>query len=419
MTELEQAIKYIESNEVEKGLKLINEIKDVVADDEKLLILEYFQQWGLIDEALAMADKLLELYPNEAELLVIKAELYIDVEQEEKALETLEKISHSHPVYAQALLLMADLYEMQGLPEVAEAKLLNAKELLPDEPVIDFALGEFFLSQGEFKNAQKYYKKLLKIEEDFNGTNLHHRLAESLSGLGQFEEALPHYEKALENKLEINILFEYGVTAYQAGQHTTAIARLTELKELDPQYHSVYLPLAKAYEQEEMLAEALQTAKEGIKDDEFNKELWFYSGKIALKLQNEEWAEKAFREALALDPGYLEALLTLAKLLLHQERFEDVIEHYEHAKEFGEDDPHFEWDLAKAYEGAEEYKKALNAYEAAYSFFKEDILFLEDYGMFLMEEGKRREARTMFEKILSINPSATDIQEILWQLEDL
>jgi hypothetical protein len=36
-----------------------------------------------------------------------------------------------------------------------------------------------------------------------------------------------------------------------------------------------------------------------------------------------------------------------------------------------------------------------------------------------MEEGKRREARTMFEKILSINPSATDIQEILWQLEDL
>jgi len=33
-----------------------------------------------------------------------------------------------------------------------------------------------------------------------------------------------------------------------------------------------------------------------------------------------------FREALALDPELTEAALTLNKLLLHQERYEDVLE---------------------------------------------------------------------------------------------
>jgi hypothetical protein len=45
--------------------------------------------------------------------------------------------------------------------------------------------------------------------------------------------------------------------------------------------------------------------KEGIKADEFNKELYFFGGKIALKSGLDEEAENLFKEALAIDPGYL------------------------------------------------------------------------------------------------------------------
>ena len=54
------------------------------------------------------------------------------------------------------------------------------------------------------------------------------------------------------------------------------------------------------------------------------------AGKLALKIGNEDEAEKMFREALALDPELTEAALTLNKLLLHQERYEDVIEIIKH-----------------------------------------------------------------------------------------
>ena len=57
----------------------------------------------------------------------------------------------------------------------------------------------------------------------------------------------------------------------------------------------------------EEIDQALKTVKEGIREDEFNKELYFYGGKLALKKGIEQEAESMFKEALALDPGYLEA----------------------------------------------------------------------------------------------------------------
>ncbi|MDR4191199.1 tetratricopeptide repeat protein, partial [Bacillus pseudomycoides] len=175
-------------------------------------------------------------------------------------------------------------------------------------------------------------------------TDLRQRLAESLAGIGQFEEALPYFAQALKDKLEINTLFEYAISAYQAGHYQTAIEKFTELKELDREYHSLYLYLAKSYEHEEMLEEAAVAVNEGIAQDEFQKELYFFKGKIALKRGLEEEAESAFQQAIALDPGYIEAILTLSKLYMSQERYEDVVENIEHAKEYNEHDPHFEWD---------------------------------------------------------------------------
>ncbi len=94
-------------------------------------------------KALALISDLHDLYPDESELTNFYAELLIDIDEEEKALEVLETISPEDPSYAESLLLMADLYQMQGLFEVSEQKLLQAKSMLQDEPVIDFALGNY------------------------------------------------------------------------------------------------------------------------------------------------------------------------------------------------------------------------------------------------------------------------------------
>ena len=95
------------------------------------------------------------------------------------------------------------------------------------------------------------------------------------------------------------------------------------------------------------------------------------------------------REALALDPELTEAALTLNKLFIHQERYEDVIEMIKLMEDGGEVEPRFLWDAAVAYQKLEEYSEALNQYENAYTFYKDTSDFLDDYGYFLMEEGKQ------------------------------
>lgn len=90
---------------------------------------------------------------------------------------------------------------------------------------------------------------------------MYQRLAESLSSSGAFEEALEWYEKAVKENPEPNTLFGFGFTALKAGYPKTAIKQLTELKEMDPAYSSLYKPLANSFEAEGLYEEAFETAK--------------------------------------------------------------------------------------------------------------------------------------------------------------
>lgn len=387
--------------------------------DEKFILAEELFQYGFLDEAKTLVENLLAVYPEEGELLVLLGEILVEAGEEEQAILILEKISEGDPNFGQSLLLLADLYQIQGLYEVCERKLLKAKECLPNEVIIDFALGEMYSEQGEVTQAIKAYETVLKEQSEIAGVNINQRIADLLSSSGAFEDALYYYDKALDEKLEINTLFGYAFTALQAGYNRTSIEKFEELRELDPEYHSLYLHLAKAYEREEELDKSLITIQEGISQDEFNKDLYFYGGKIALKLGNTEKAEQYLREAIALDPGFTEAALTLNKLFFHDERYEDVIDLIKALDTDEEEEPQFLWDAALAYQRLEEYSNALDKYESAYTFFKDNETFLHDYGYFLLEEGKSDRAAEIFKQLLKSDPTNTDYLDLLERLSSM
>lgn len=418
MDKINKIINHLENGEHEAALKGYTEILKNGTNDERLILGEELFQYGFIEEAKKLLEILLDIYPEEGEILVTLAEILVEQGNEDEALETLGKIKEDDPSYPQSLLLQADIYLMEGLFEVSEQKLLEAKRTLPNEVIIDFALGELYLEQGRFMEAIRAYELVLSAQEVLGGVNIHQRLGDAFSAGGAFEKALPHYERALEESLEINTLFQYAFTAFQAGMNKTAIEKFTELKELDPEYHSLYLFLAKAYEREEELAKGYEAIQEGLHYDEYNKELFFYGGKLALKLGKEADAEQLLRQALVLDSEYIEAGLTINKLFLHQQRYEDVLEIIELFGANEMEEPQVLWDEAVALQHLEKYSQALNKYQLAYNFLKHDIDFLSDYGYFLLEEGKREEAAEIFNKLLKKDPSNGEYEELLQRLTD-
>lgn len=119
-----------------------------------------------------------------------------------------------------------------------------------------------------------------------------------------------------------------------------------------------------------MYEDALKTAKEGITYDEYNKELFLYAAKMALKLGNEEEGKKLLQEALALDPGYVEALHTLLAVYHKEESFEEIIDLIQEVRGYGEEDPKYNWYLAGAYTGLEQYAEAKKASKARISIIR-------------------------------------------------
>ncbi|SET90378.1 Lipopolysaccharide biosynthesis regulator YciM, contains six TPR domains and a predicted metal-binding C-terminal domain [Salinibacillus kushneri] len=412
---IEEARQQVEQGNTEKGLKLLQSYESEANDDERFNIALLYHQWGLLEQAEKLFLQLMDKYPKEGELKLYLAEIYVDKEQDDQAIEILNQFDKDDDYYIPSLMELADLYQSQGLYEVAEHKLLEAKQILPNEPVIDFALGELFFVSGEYKKSIPHYEKALKGDTTYNDVNVEHRLAEALALIGDWEKALEYFQTSDQTDSP-DILFRYGFTAYQSERMDIAINMWEKVLEADPYYQSVYSLLAKAYEQEGLLEKAYETAKKGLKEDELNKELLFFSGQIANQLGKLDEAFEDLQEAIAIDPGYKEAVVALVELYKNEEDHENIKDLLENLKQEDELDPLYQWELAKAYYELEEYDLALNNYKEAYNAFTNDADFLKEYGYMLVEEGRMKEAKEVLSKYLSIEPSDTYVEEFVLRL---
>lgn len=417
MSDLNRAITLVENGQVDEGLAIIKDIEKQSDHETKFSIAELYYNWGLVDKAKSIIDELLLLYPDEGELYIFAAELLIDLDDEDEAIEMLLEVRHDDPQFLRALLLLADLYQLQGLDEVAEEKLRVAEKHSPDEPIISYGLGEFYLERGDFLRSIPYYKKALAAKDQLKDINIELRLGEAFGASGQFEEALTYYEKGLKDDVELSALFGYAYTALQLAQYKTSIEAFNRLKDMDPQYTSLYPYLANAYEAEHLYEEAVQTLEEGIKVDEYNESLYLAAGKLSLKLKDTKQAEDYLRTLLSLNPSHFEGTQTLAALLKHEERFSEVVELIEHCQGYGEEDPLFDWFLANAKHEEEQFEEALQLYNRAKEHFHHDPDFLEEYGYFLLEMGQRGDALVILRKSLALDHKRIELEEKIFDLE--
>jgi len=414
MNTIMQAISLMENNQAEKAMELLENYLPSADEEEKYTIAEIYIQWGLIQEAIAILNELLQSYPQESELKVQLADLYTELENDEEAINLLNEIDEEDPEYVSALVQLADLYQSQGLFEVAQQKLLSAKQIEPNEVIIDFALGELLFSTGEYNQAITYYEKVRTEMDEINYVSIDERLAEAYAASGEYEKSLTFYG-SLESE-DPELLFKYGLTARQANRNDIAIHAWEKVIELDKYYHTAYYQLTGAYEDEGMLQDAYETANKGLTVDEFNKELYFLAGTLAQKLNDEQKSEKRMREAIAIDPDYKEAVLFLIRLLKNKSNFEGIIDLLVEIKGTGAEDPLYEWELARAYNETELYNNALNHYKEAYNTLKQDSEFLKEYGYFLTEEGRMQEAISIFTSYISLEPDDDDTETFLNRL---
>ncbi|MDA9470285.1 tetratricopeptide repeat protein [Enterococcus sp. 5H] len=387
-------------------------------DDDTLADLgEELLSLGFLEEAKEVFEHLVELFPNVDGLNIPLAEIAIENNLVDEAFAYLEKVSKESDSYVQSLLVTADLYQVIGIPEVSEAKLKEAQRILPDEPLIQFALGELYFVNGQFREAAEMYQELLEAQvTEISSVSMNERIGSSFSMLGEFEEAIPFLEKAINEDQTDDRLFQLAFTYLQLHENQKAIALLQQLKALNPHYQSLYLSLGEALQEEEQLEEAREVLAEGIKENPFQVDLYQLASENAYRLHDTAQAEVLLKQALELGEKADETRLTLSNLYLNEQRFDEVIETVKQMEEQGH--PYGEWNLAHAYNELEEFDLAKVHFEQAYQELSHEPEFLKEYAVFLREEGQLEKAKELLTHYLQHEPGDNEAQSLLDDIEE-
>lgn len=224
---MEDIYKLIDDINLQKLDNLDSRVNDALTsnNDDALFILgETLYNFGLTPQGLEVFRTLYHKYPDESELLIYFIEGLMSENQTDEALEYLSQVAIS----TEKLMLEADLYQQINMTEVAIDKLIEARELEPNDPIIHFALAEMLYFDGQYLRATREYEVVLDTGEyEVNGINLFARMADCALQSGNYSDAINLYDEINEDEMTSEDFFKKAI-AYEKNDITHEAIKITK-----------------------------------------------------------------------------------------------------------------------------------------------------------------------------------------------
>lgn len=380
--------------------------KALLEDSDSILLDlgEYLESIGFFLQAKRIYNKLAPLYPQvNLNLAAIASE---DGDLEE-AFAYLEEIRSNDPWYVNALLIKADLYQMEGLPDVAREKLVEASQL-SDDPIITFGMAEIDFELGNFTQAIKEYASLdNRTIYEQTGISTYQRIGVSYASLGKFEAAIEFLQKAIELEYDESAVFELAVILYDQEDYQKANLYFKQLDTLSPDFEGYEYIYALSLHADHQAEAALLMAQQGLNKNPFDSQLALLASQVSYELHDTEKAESYLLDAWDNADDLEEIALRLTNLYLEQERYEDILD----LEDQDWDNVLTRWNIARSYQALENIEKAQELYGELHRDLRYNPEFLEEYIYLLRECGELERAKQEAQHYLSLVPDDSVMQE--------
>lgn len=202
--------------------------------------------------ALGYLERVADSCPRFADVHYLIGLVHEDLGNADAAIESFEAALHINPGYAEALLALASAYEragdFDGSRELAERlgpTALRGSGVPPAEagspdPVtraklanLHAALGDAYSEVGEFQEAVEAYRKALERCPTFH--DIRQRLGIALREAGLGSQALDEFRRILRaNPSYLDAAIQLGLTLYTMGRSGEAVREWRRVLELDP-----------------------------------------------------------------------------------------------------------------------------------------------------------------------------------------
>ena len=386
--------------------------KALLEDSDSILLdlAEYLESIGFFLQAKRIYNKLAPLYPQvNLNLAAIASE---DGDLEE-AFGYLEEIRSNDPWYVNALLIKADLYQMEGLPDVAREKLVEASQL-SDDPIITFGMAEIDFELGNFTQSIKEYASLdNRTIYEQTGISTYQRIGVSYASLGKFEAAIEFLQKAIELEYDESAVFELAVILYDQEDYQKANLYFKQLDTLSPDFEGYEYIYALSLHADNPAEAALLMAQQGLNTNPFDSKLALLASQVSYELHDTEKAESYLLDAWDNADDLEEIALRLTNLYLEQERYEDILA----LEDQDWDNVLTRWNIARSYQALEDIEKAQELYGELHRDLRDNPEFLEEYIYLLRECGELERAKQEAQHYLSLVPDDSAMQEFYDSLD--
>lgn len=420
MSYSEQMLQHLASGKMKEARRDFHLAMSHDSDDLLFNLAQRLYENGFLDYAKKLYGGLLKKYPEEDELRTALAEIAIDNDDNDEALNYLADVSPDSDSYLQSLLVAADLYQTEGEMEVTGQKLREAYRIAPDEPAVIFALAEYYYLIGQFDKAIPYYFTLIKTgNRTFDKVDIAGRLGMAYAQSGQYKTALGYLKQVEPQYQTSNVRFQTGLTQLALKQYDAAKDTLSQLIEDDHSYTSSYSALARVYAAQNDYETALKTVQEGLGVDEYNEHLYAQGADMASHLGDTKTMAKYLTKAHRLAPDNLSITLSLSNFYIDQKQHLDNINLLAPLIKDQAVDPQVYWNLGRSYQATDQLKMAKQYFEAAKPAYSKDQTFLQELADLYQETGDVESLGAVLKKYVTLFPADSAMAQRLDEWQDL
>ena len=411
MNNSQQMLQALEEQDLTKAEHYF--VKALENDPNDLLyeLATYLEGIGFYPQAKEIYLKIVEDFP---EVHLNLAAIASEDGQIEEAFAYLEEIQADSDWYVSALALKADLYQMEGLTDVAREKLLEALSYSED-PLLILGLAEL---DSELENYQEAIQGYAQLDNrtiyEQTGISTYQRIGFAYAQLGKFETATEFLEKALELEYDDLTAFELASLYFDQEEYQKAVLYFKQLDTISPDFEGYEYGYSQALHKEHQVQEALRIAKQGLEKNPFETRLLLAASQFSYELHDASGAENYLLTAKEDAEDTEEILLRLATIYLEQERYEDILD-------LQNDEPEnllTKWMIARSYQEMDDLDTAYEHYQGLAGDLKDNPEFLEHYIYLLRELGYFEEAKVNAQAYLKLVPDDVQMQELYERLQE-
>ncbi|MFG0040725.1 hypothetical protein ACF0LT_05610 [Streptococcus pneumoniae] len=409
MNNSQQMLQALEEQDLTKAEYYFAKALENASSDLLYELATYLEGIGFYPQAKEIYLKIVEDFP---EVHLNLAAIASEDGQIEEAFTYLEEIQADSDWYVSSLVLKADLYQLEGLTDVAREKLLEALTYSEDS-LLMLGLAELDSELENYQAAIQAYAQLdnRSIYEQ-TGISTYQRIGFAYAQLGKFETATEFLEKALELEYDDLTAFELASLYFDQEEYQKATLYFKQLDTISPDFEGYEYGYSQALHKEHQVQEALRIAKQGLEKNPFETRLLLAASQFSYELHDASGAENYLLAAKEDAEDTEEILLRLATIYLEQERYEDILD-------LQSEEPEnllTKWMIARSYQEMDDLDTAYEHYQELTGDLKDNPEFLEHYIYLLRELGHFEEAKVHAHTYLKLVPDDVQMQELFERL---